>query len=116
MIITKAEMNTETWTHARGGEGEISILHFADQKNLRLKNIRIFSRITIPPSSSIGLHRHENETEYFLILQGRGVVSEDCGETPVKPGDFVITRSQESHSIRNVGLQPLEFIAVVVLD
>jgi mannose-6-phosphate isomerase-like protein (cupin superfamily) len=74
----------------------------------------MLSEATLPPGSSIGYHRHDNETEYYLIISGTGEVNDNGTVKPVKAGDAMITGGGTSHSIKNTGNVPLVFHAVIV--
>jgi len=112
MLIKRNEMKTEVKEKMRGGEGRVELVHLVDCENE--KNIRMLAEITLKPGCSIGGHSHENETEYFLILSGEGVVNDDGTEKTVKAGDTVITGNGASHSISNNGSVPLVLHAVIV--
>jgi len=112
MLIKRNEMKTEIKDKMRGGEGKADLVHLVDCANE--KNIRLLAEITLKPGCSIGSHSHENETEYFLILSGEGVVNDNGTEKSVKAGDAVITGNGASHSIRNNGAVPLVLNAVIV--
>ncbi|MBP7552030.1 MAG: cupin domain-containing protein [Spirochaetes bacterium] len=114
MIIKKDSMRLEIKTNMRGGEGDIKLLHLAEGANL--VNSRLLSYVTIAPGCSIGNHEHKNETEYYIILNGDGVVVDDGVEKSVGKGDLVITGGGASHSIRNSGGIDLELIAVIILE
>jgi mannose-6-phosphate isomerase-like protein (cupin superfamily) len=106
------EMKTEIKEKMRGGEGKTELVHLVDCENE--KNIRMLAEITLKPGCSIGDHNHENETEYFVILSGEGVVNDNGTEKPVKAGDVVVTGNGASHSIRNKGAVPLVLHAIIV--
>jgi mannose-6-phosphate isomerase-like protein (cupin superfamily) len=112
MLIKRNEMKTEIKDKTRGGEGKTELVHLVDCANE--KNIRMLAEITLKPGCSIGSHSHENETEYFLILSGEGLVNDNGTEKPVKSGDTVITGNGASHSITNNGSVPLVLHAVIV--
>ena len=112
MLIKRNEMKTEVKEKMRGGEGKAELVHLVDCQNE--KNIRMLAELTLKPGCSIGEHSHENETEYFLILSGEGVVNDNGTEKPVKAGDVVITGNGASHSLRNNGSVPLALHAVIV--
>ena len=112
MIIQRNGMKTEVKEKMRGGEGNAVITHIVDCENE--KNIRMLAEITLQPGSSIGGHSHENETEYFIILSGEGIVNDNGPDVRVKAGDVVITGNGASHSIGNTGAVPLVFHAVIV--
>ncbi|GAB1484226.1 cupin domain-containing protein [Treponema sp.] len=108
MIVHRSEMKTELKEKMRGGEGITSLVHLVDGASM--KNARLLSEITLPPGASIGEHSHENETEYYIILSGTGVVVDDGIEKTVAQGDVVITGNGASHSIMNKGNLPLFFM------
>jgi len=98
----------------RGGNGLAQTLDFL--KPEEMKHCRLFSTITLRQGTSIGEHNHENETEYYWIISGEGVVTEADGEKVVKAGDLVITGDGASHAIRNDASEPLVFLALIILD
>jgi mannose-6-phosphate isomerase-like protein (cupin superfamily) len=112
MLIKRNEMKTEVKDKMRGGEGHVDFVHLVDCANE--KNIRMLAELTLKPGCSIGNHSHDNETEYFIILSGEGVVNDNGTEKPVKAGDVVITGNGASHSLRNTGTVPLVVHAVIV--
>ncbi|MDR0730117.1 MAG: cupin domain-containing protein [Treponema sp.] len=112
MINQRGSMKTDTKEKMRGGEGAVHFTYLTDCE--KEKNIRMLAELTLPPGASIGYHRHDNETEYFLILSGSGEVDDDGTVKPVKPGDAIITGNGASHSIKNTGDTPLVFHAAIV--
>ena len=81
-----------------------------------MKHCRVFTKFTMQKGVSIGEHTHDNETEYYWILSGEGIVTEIDGEKVVKSGDLVITGNGASHAIRNEKDEPLVFLALIILD
>ena len=112
MVINRSGMKTEKKERMRDGEGTVSIVHLVDCE--KEKNIRMLAELTLPPGASIGNHRHEGETEYFLVLSGGGTVHDDGTEKAVKAGDTIITGNGASHSVKNTGACPLVMHAVIV--
>ncbi len=114
MIIKRSEMKNETRNAMRGGPGKVDITHLASPESI--KNGRLMAELTLEPGSGIGLHRHDNETEYYIITEGSGLVTEDDGEKNVVKGDIVVTGNGQSHSIKNNGRETLKFIAVIITE
>jgi len=112
MLINRNKMKTEVKEKMRGGEGKAELVHLVDCENE--KNIRLLAELTLMPGCSIGNHSHENETEYFVILSGEGMVNDNGIEKPVKKGDVVLTGNGASHSICNNGTAPLVLHAIIV--
>lgn len=114
MIKKLSQMSTKVNEHMRGGAGSVQILELMSKDEL--KHCRMFSKLTLKPGCSIGQHEHVNETEYYWILEGEGVVTEADGEKTVKAGDLVITGGGASHAIRNEKDEDLVFLALIILD
>ena len=97
----------------RGGTGTITVSHFLNPDELHGKG-RLFAENTVPPGASIGLHRHEGETEVYVILQGRARYrnNDDCYD--ISAGDVVQVDDQDLHGIENTGELPLVFIALIL--
>lgn len=112
MVITRKQMKVEHKEKMRGGEGTVTVVHMADPAGM--KHHRLVADMTIPPGASIGEHDHVNEIEYYVILEGEGIVVDDGKDVKVGPGDVVATGDGASHSIRNEGRTPLRFHAFIV--
>lgn len=114
MIIERKDMKVEKRPHMRGGSGECTVTMLGGDSSQ--KHCRLMSEIVIPAGASIGEHEHSGETEYYVILEGHGIVCDDGVNKKVKPGDVVVTNNGAKHSIATTGDQPLRMIAVIVTD
>jgi len=112
MITKPTEMKVEHREKMRDGNGVITIKHLVDCENE--KNVRLIAEVTLPPGASVGEHIHDAETEYYIIISGKGLVNDDGKETEIKAGDVIITGGGASHSISNNSDVPLIFHAVIV--
>lgn len=114
MVIRNDKQNTDVKVKMRGGKGEATLKHIVEGSELN--HSRLFSKITLKKGCSIGTHTHLQETEYYYILEGEGVVTEKAVSYTVSSGDVVITGDQESHSIINNKDEDLVFIALILLN
>ncbi|MDR3160981.1 MAG: cupin domain-containing protein [Spirochaetaceae bacterium] len=112
MIVHRSEMKVEQKERMRGGEGTVFLTHFVGENTQ--KNTRLAGEFTLPPGTSIGIHRHDKETEYFIFLEGTGTVTDNGAERPIQKGDVMITGNGASHSVKNTGSLPLIFTALIV--
>ena len=112
MIVQKKDRKTEIKEKMRDGAGSVQISYMVDTE--KEKHTRMLAEVTLNSGCSIGYHRHDNETEYYFIISGTGIVNDDGKEVPVKAGDSVITGNGASHSIKNSGKEPLVFHAVII--
>ena len=77
--------------------------------------VRFINYTIIPPSGSFGLHRHGNDNEFYVILNGEGVYEEDGAEEKVKKGDVIMNAPMGNHGIRNTGDIDMEVLVFEVV-
>lgn len=111
MVVKKESMLYEVRSKLKDGKGDISCVNL-DCTNE--KNCRLISEMTVPLSASIGNHTHINETEYYIILEGKGLAADNGVQHTVGKGDIIITKHGESHSLENVGESPLKLLAIII--
>lgn len=96
------------------GEGEITVRSLLNGPEELSQKGRVFAHTTVYPGSAIGYHIHDQESETYYILSGHGVVSNNGTPVEVCPGDVTYTGPGEGHSIRCVGEEPIEMIALIL--
>ena len=114
MIIRKSQIRTDE-SNLRNGKGLVKREFIVEGDDLRGK-AKLFSKITIPPGNSIGMHDHVNDFEIYYILKGKGKVLDNDEFVEVSEGDAIYTADGNKHYIENIGNEDLEFIAVVIND
>jgi len=113
MIKRQSGIRREAMEKARGGNGVTIFDHLLEKAEMRV-NCRMFTKITLEPGASIGLHQHDDEEDVYYILNGIATVN-DNGETrTVYPGEVAFARSGEKHGIANDGHVPLEFVSIIM--
>lgn len=113
MIIRQEEQRTETREKMRSGNLTVGIRHFLEQDQSAGAG-RMFAVATIPPGGSIGPHKHEGDFEVYYILRGAAHVTDNGEPGVLHPGDCMLCRDGDSHSIENRGAGDLEFVALVL--
>lgn len=114
MIIRKSQIRIDE-SNLKNGKGLIKREFIVESDNLREK-AKLFSKITIPPGNSIGMHDHVDDFEIYYILKGRGKVLDNDEFVEVSEGDAIYTADGNKHCIENIGNEDLEFIATVIND
>jgi len=115
MIRRNGSYETVENENMRGGKGTVKIENLLAKNEFYGKG-RLFARITIPVGGSIGYHVHEGEMESFYIVKGNGVISDNGEDKLISPGDTVLTKSNEAHSVVCEGEEPLEMIALIIFE
>jgi quercetin dioxygenase-like cupin family protein len=55
----------------------------------------------VPPGASLGRHRHGDDTEWYLLLEGTGMMHVEGKDHRVTGGDFVVNRPFGEHGLVN---------------
>ena len=113
MIKKKSEIEGAVSTNLRGGVGDIAMFNFLTEQEARGAG-RLFAKIVIEPGNSIGAHKHEGEMEAYYILKGKALLSDNDVEVTLEAGDSHVCPDGQSHSIKSVGEDSLEFIAIIL--
>lgn len=108
-----SEMMTQHNEHMRGGQGTVTVKHLLKPDELLGKG-RLFAELTVPPGASVGLHRHEGDTEAYYIVEGRGRYQNDDEVFEVAAGDLTVVDDHHSHGIENIGETPLRLIGLIL--
>jgi mannose-6-phosphate isomerase-like protein (cupin superfamily) len=74
---------------------------------------RFIDLTEIPPGSSVGVHRHGDDEEVYVIISGTGRMLLDGETFEVGPGDVIRNVPGGTHGLANTGSEPL---TMVVLD
>ena len=117
MIKHLKDLRQDTIPEFRGGKGETQITHFLEvEKNEFSGKGRLFAKNVLKPGASVGFHEHVGDFETYVILSGEGLVNDNGDQKFVTPGDVIITRNGEKHSIENTGTSDLEILALILFD
>lgn len=76
--------------------------------------IKEIGRMTLKKGASIGMHKHVDNDDTYIILSGEGVFTDGAGkETVVGPRSVTIAGPGESHALRNDKDEDLIFIDLI---
>ena len=114
-MLTLSENCKTVDTCIQKGKGESHIKHLAD-KAAMYDHARMFAHVTIPAGCSIGDHPHVDETEFYYILKGEAVFNDDGKEVILHAGDIGITGYGQGHALENRSSEPVEMIALIIME
>ena len=96
------------------GDGQVILAHILNGAEEMYGKGRVFSIATLKPGCEIGWHVHHGDGETNYILSGRGEYSHNGTLTEVGPSDVMYVGDGEGHSMKAVGDEPLEMIALIL--
>ncbi|MFA6291637.1 MAG: cupin domain-containing protein [Victivallales bacterium] len=113
MIKRSSELKCEVREKMRGGNGIVMIEHFWEPGTELKAKTRLCAKLTLAPGDSIGFHKHDNEEEVYIIISGVAEAEDNGKIERLCPGDTILTGNGAGHSIKSVGTEPLEVIAII---
>lgn len=106
MILDFTKIEETITPRFKGGEKEMAVRAFADEKNRIMVNRLI-------PGASVGMHTHEGSSEIIYALEGSGKVLYDGKELRIEAGQVHYCPEGHTHSLINDTEKELVFFAVV---
>ena len=114
-LFTKDDL--KTWDREKVGGGKGTLFgKFSFTRNEAAPDhaIKEIGWMTLQPGDSIGMHKHENNEDAYIIVSGEGTFTDSDGKkTVVKAGDITLARKGQSHALENTGKEPLVFLDVI---
>ena len=82
------------------GKGLVKHVHLFDQADFETR-LKFNIYCEIEPGSSIGYHRHGENEEVYVVLEGQGVMTVNDQARTVKAGDVILNKPGWSHGLKN---------------
>jgi mannose-6-phosphate isomerase-like protein (cupin superfamily) len=108
------EMRREPLPECHGGEGALDWTTVLDSADVAGRQLNFIHDDIIPPGASIGVHRHEDDEEYYYIVEGEGVMTLDGERYEVGPGDITAVYPGGEHGLENTSDAPMRILVVSV--
>lgn len=113
MIIRLEDMECETLTAPRGGKGTGECFPYKAMYEMKVK-IKTFNMMNLAPGAAIGYHKHENDMEGYLILDGEAAYNDNGKESLLEAGDLAICKKGESHGLAAPEKNGVTFLAFIM--
>ncbi len=107
-LTVKYELNND-------GEKKLYLYDLAKFEG-RNPKLRTFSLAKLLPGEKVEFHVHNEESESYYIISGKGSYNDNGDIVEVIPGTVTFTPSGQGHGIENIGDDVLEFIALIIRD
>ena len=96
------------------GDGQVVLNHILNGAAEMYGKGRVFSLAHLEPGCEIGWHVHQGDGETYFIVRGRGLYNDNGKTVEVFPGDVTFVDAGEGHSLRCLGDEPLEAVALIL--
>ena len=96
------ESDLEDLPNCHAGNGVLNHIQLFAEQDFK-STLRFFNYTVLPPGTSIGLHKHGNDEEIYVILAGSGQMILDGARHAVHAGSVILNRPYGEHGLENTG-------------
>ncbi len=114
LLKQKKEMRRAPLPNCHEGTGILDWTNVLDGNELTRRHLNFFHDDVLAPGVSIGIHQHEQDEEYYYIISGKGMMTLDDQQFPVKTGDITAVYPGGVHGLENNGDEDLRIIVISV--
>jgi len=97
MIKNYLKTQKQFQENSHGGSGPVELFEIWKNSDFR-SDIDFIDRVVVPPNSTIGFHRHGENEEMYIVLEGTGLMNIEDEENVVIKGDMVLNRACRANS------------------
>jgi len=99
MITNFYKLKPEAVENIHDGTGVVNVTTIMDQFETKMQFLHY---TVLPPGSTIGAHKHGNNEEFYIILEGIGEMELDGVKHPVVAGDVIKNKPHGTHGLVNI--------------
>lgn len=96
----------------RGGKGLADTYAYEVMKGLGIR-FKTFNMMMFEAGSATGFHKHIDDIEVYLMLDGNAMYNDNGIEVAVETGDLMLCNKGEGHSIAVTGDDPITILAFI---
>jgi mannose-6-phosphate isomerase-like protein (cupin superfamily) len=76
--------------------------------------VDFIDRVVVPPGSTIGFHKHGENEEMYIVLEGQGVMRIEGEKIAVNKGDMILNPAGGSHGLVNNSGDDIDILVIQV--
>ncbi len=98
---------------SHGGTGKVDLYEIWGNDDFK-GNVDFIDRVVVPPNSTIGLHKHGNNEEMYIVLEGSGLMTIEDQERAVTRGDMILNPAGGRHGLFNNSDKNIDLLVLQV--
>lgn len=79
-----------------------------------MSNCDFIDRQVIPPNSTVGYHKHGNNEEMYIILEGTGTMTIADKQVKINKGDMIKNPPYEEHGLANYSTENIDILIIQI--
>ena len=108
--LNAARQNLEK---SHDGKGPYALYEIWGKDDFK-SNCDFIDRVTIPANSEVGYHKHGNNEEMYIVLEGQGTMIIGGKKQNIKKGDMVLNPAFGEHGLINDSDHDIELLVIQI--
>lgn len=96
------ESDLDNLPNCHDGNGVLKHIQLFAEQDFK-SNLFFFNYTVLPSSTSIGVHKHGNDEEIYIVIEGSGQMTLDGITYAVCAGSVILNRPYGEHGLENTG-------------
>ena len=98
---------------SHNGRGNVDLYEIWGRSDFK-SDVDFMDRVVIPPKSTIGYHKHGNNEEIYILLEGQGTMTIDNEPVTVKKGDMILNPAFGEHGLVNDSDSNIDLLVIQI--
>lgn len=113
MIKNFLDVKKQSLAKSHEGTGQYELLEIWERADFS-SNIDFIDRVILPPNSTVGYHKHANNGEMYIVLEGQGMLKLNGKDIPIKRGDMILNQPFGEHGLVNNSNNVIDILVIQV--
>ena len=106
-----AEKQRQESSH--GGTGTVNLYEIWGDSDFK-SDVDFIDRVVVPPGSTIGFHKHGENEEMYIVLEGKGLMKIEDEKIPVGKGDMILNPMEGQHGLVNNSSENIDLLVIQI--
>lgn len=98
---------------SHGGTGAVDLYEIWGNSDFK-SNVDFIDRVVVPPGSTVGFHKHDNNEEMYIVLDGTGLMKIENKEVSISKGDMILNPVGGRHGLVNNSSENIDLLVVQI--
>ena len=99
--------------NSHGGTGEVNLFEIWGNSDFK-SGIDFIDRVVVPPGSTIGFHKHGENEEMYIVLEGKALMKIEENDVTVNKGDMILNPAGGRHGLANNSDENIEILVIQI--
>ncbi|MEZ9819938.1 cupin domain-containing protein [Shewanella sp. 10N.286.45.A1] len=113
LIKNFLDAKKQSLAKSHDGSGQYDLYEIWNRADFS-SNVDFIDRVVIPPNSTVGYHKHANNEEIYIVIEGQGAMNLNGKDISIKKGDMILNQPFGEHGLVNNSDSVIDILVIQV--